>query len=863
MRRFVPFLLLLSGLSTLSGQTAATKELLGNYCTDCHDSGTKKGNLNLEALSFDLNDPKTFSTWVKVHDRVLEHEMPPKKKDQPEDAGRSAFLRDLSAALTAADAAKIEASGRSTWRRMNRYEYENTLRDLLGAPWLQVKDMLPEDGESNRFNKVGDALDVSHVQIARYLSAAEYALNEVLVRSSPEIKSTVKRYYAREQRGLWARSRFSEFNRSVERASFLIVGDEADIPALTDDKAVAAGLNNKDPELRERESVGVVASSYEPLEPSFNQFSAPFSGRYKLRVKAKSFWAGPLDEKKWWKPVQDKVSPGRTEEPVSLYANKRPRQLRKLGTFNVTPQDSVSEMDVQLMKTETIRPDAVRLFRSRPPAFRNPLAEKDGQPGVTFYWLEVEGPLEEPGIAIARKLMFGDLPLKKEGKTKWSVISEDPMKDAASLLPGFLARAYRRPVPEDEVPRFMNLVKTALDSGASFTEAMVATYSAILCSPEFVTLEERPGALDGPAVATRLSYFLHNTEPDAALRAAAAKGTLSDPAKVRSEADRLLSGKESARFVDAFLDYWLDLRKANDTSPDATLYPDYYLDDYLVESSVDETRAFFTELLKHDLPAANLVHSDFVMVNQRLARHYGLADIYEKTRSSSGDPGCADFLKVRLPPDSPRGGLMTQASILKVTANGTTTSPVLRGVWILERLVGKPVPPPPSAVPAVEPDTRGATTIREQLEKHRSQESCNACHQKIDPAGFALESFDVLGGWRDRYRALGDGGVKTAGIGKNGQTFEFHDGPAVDSSGILPDGRTFSDILGLKKLMLSDERQIARNLARQLVVYSTGSPVRFSDRPKIEAILDRCETSRFGVRTLIRELVASDLFLHK
>jgi len=860
MRRI--FLLLsISCVYSQAAPPAALSEVLENRCTDCHDADTKKGNLDLTALPYDLENPKTFATWVKVHDRVLEHEMPPKNKEQPADAERDAFLTGLSTALTAADSAKIRTAGRSTWRRMNRYEYENTLRDLLGAPWLQVRDMLPEDGESHRFNKVGDALDVSHVQISRYLAAADYALNEVMLRATSTVPMTVKRYYAREQSSLWKRSRFSEFNRSVERGTFLIVGNEADLPALTDDFAVAAGLAKNDPVRREQESVGVVASSYEPLDPSFNQFSAPVSGRYKLRVKAKSFWAGPLDDKRWWKPVQEKVSIGRTEEPVSLYSDKRPRQLRKLGTFSVTPQESISELETYLVKTETIRPDAVRLFRSRPPSFKNPLAEKDGQPGVAFHWLEVEGPLPEPGLDAAVKLMFGNLPVKKDGKRGWTVTSKDPLGDANTLLRGFLARAYRRPPSEEDLPRFLNLAKTALSSGASFGETMLTVYSAVLCSPEFVTLEEKPGALDDAGVATRLSYFLRNSEPSATLRSAASAGSLEKPEQVKAMADQLLSDKDSSRFVEAFLDYWLDLRKVNNTSPDSLLYPDYYLDDYLVESSVDETRAFFTELVAKDLPAANLVDSRFVMANERLARHYGLEDAYKAARTAS-KAGNSEFVKVTLPPDSPRGGLMTQASVLKVTANGTTTSPVLRGVWILERLVGKPVPPPPASVPAVEPDTRGATTIREQLDKHRSQESCNVCHVKIDPAGFALESFDVLGGWRDHYRALGDG-AKTPGIGKNGQAFAFHDGPGVDCTGTLPDGRNFKDIRELKKLMLTDERQVARNLLGQLVVYATGSPVRFSDRPEIERILDRCQPSRFGVRTIIRELVSSDLFLHK
>jgi hypothetical protein len=205
---------------------------------------------------------------------------------------------------------------------------------------------------------------------------------------------------------------------------------------------------------------------------------------------------------------------------------------------------------------------------------------------------------------------------------------------------------------------------------------------------------------------------------------------------------------------------------------------------------------------------------------------------------------------------------MTQASVLKVTANGTTTSPVLRGVWIMERILGKAPPAPPASVPAIEPDTHGAQTIRQQLDAHRNQEACAACHAKIDPAGFALENFDVLGGWRDRYRALGEG-ESPPGIGKNGQPFRFHLAQPVDASGLLPDGRKFQEIRELKRLLLQDERQLARNLARQLVTYATGAPVRFGDRPAIEKILDRTKASQYGVRSLIHEIVQSEVFQTK
>ena len=281
------------------------------------------------------------------------------------------------------------------------------------------------------------------------------------------------------------------------------------------------------------------------------------------------------------------------------------------------------------------------------------------------------------------------------------------------------------------------------------------------------------------------------------------------------------------------------------------MYSDYYLDDLLTESALEETRLFFAELLREDLPARNLVASDFAMLNERLAAHYGLPPVQ----------GVA-LRKTPLPKDSVRGGLMTQAAVLKVTANGTTTSPVLRGAWVMERILGQKPPPPPPSVPAVEPDIRGAVTVRQQLDKHRTLESCAACHAKIDPPGFALENFDVMGGWREHYRAEG-GDKPEKGLAKSGQKFAFHYALPVDASGELPDGRKFRDIREFKQLLLADEKQIACNLARQLTVYATGAPVRFADREQVDAILERASSSHYGVRSLIHELVQSDLFRNK
>jgi hypothetical protein len=864
--------LALAAWSRAADLPAGGRAFVERHCFECHDTETKKGGLDLSALKFDTTDSTNFAAWVLVHDRVSRGEMPPKKKPRPEPAELEAFTKSLSASLVAAEQASLAKEGRATRRRLNRYEYENALRDLLHAPWLQVREWLPEDGEAHRFNKIGEALDVSHVQMARYLGAADYALRQAMAQYAEQPKASVRRYYARDQRSYTGPMKFSVFNTAPERATFPVLGFKGQPDVRTGD----APITSTNAELREMEGVGVVASAYEPIEPKFNQFRAPVAGRYKLRFNAYSVWVGPGQSNKWFIPNLDDISRGRRDEPVVIYSEIPPRLLRWLGKFDITPEPGVHELDVWLLAGETIRPDAGRLFRSRPGASRwqNPLAETDGQPGVVFRWLEVEGPIYDQWPPAGHKLLFGDMPMANRkvsveverkaavetnrfGQRRFvppagvEVVSSKPMRDAERLLRDFIPHAYRRPVDDVELKRFLPVVRDALKKGNTFTDSIIAGYTAVLCSPEFVCLEEKPGRLDDYALASRLAFFLWNSPPDDELEWCAAKNELHKPDVLRAQTERLLVHPKSRQFVDAFLDYWLDLRKIVATAPDSGLYPDYYLDDLLTESALEETQRFFAELLRGDLPSRNLVASDFAMLNERLAAHYGLPPVQ----------GVA-LCRTPLPKESPRGGLLTQAAVLKVTANGTTTSPVLRGAWIMERILGQKPPPPPPSVPAVEPDIRGAVTIRQQLDQHRTLETCNVCHSKIDPPGFALENFDVMGGWRERYRAEGDG-VPEKGIAKSGQKFAFHYAQPVDASGALPDGRKFRDIREFKELLLADEKLIARNLARQLAVYATGAPVRFADREQIEQVLERASSSHYGVRSLVHEIVQSELFLNK
>jgi hypothetical protein len=332
----------------------------------------------------------------------------------------------------------------------------------------------------------------------------------------------------------------------------------------------------------------------------------------------------------------------------------------------------------------------------------------------------------------------------------------------------------------------------------------------------------------------------------------AREGKLRQSETLRAEVDRLLDRPEAKRFVNEFLNAWLKLDEINDTDPDRELYPEYAGDWWLVNSMVEESRLFFADLIAGNRPSRNVIDADYTFLDERLAGHYGVPGVFGPS-----------FQRKSLPKKSPYGGILTQASVLKVTANGTSTSPVLRGVYVMERLLGDPPSPPPPSIPAVEPDIRGTATIRELLKKHRADASCASCHNTIDPPGFALESFDVMGRWRENYRSLTQGSERIEGVGRSGNEFVHYIGKEIDASGVTLRGEHFEDILQFKKLLLRDEEAIARNLTEQLLVYATGAAVSFADRDEVQAILEKSRASAFGVRTIIHEMIQSPLFLRK
>ncbi len=917
-RRFALALFVGAALGRAAEPPRGAAPFIEKHCAGCHNDVDREAQLDLTRLVYGPDDKANFALWIKVHDRVKAGEMPPKKKSRPEAAELTAFLSSLSTQLADSDRARIAQEGRAVHRRLNRYEYENALRDLLRIPWAQVKDKLPHDGEQHGFNKSGEALDVSFVQIERYLSAADYAMRQAMAAAFQRPEAATRRIYAREAFGT-----FSYWPRENGTLPDRLAIPVLDSHAQPDVRAGRAP--NSTPETKEREAVGKVSSIFSDAGGYSWGFSAPTAGRYRIRVKGYSIWVsgggigrwfyeGQGAEKApvywlpiWHRPNSDEVWPGRSHEPIGIYAQST-GQTRPIGAVDFSPDPSVGEIEATLAAGESVRTDGMRLFRTRvngtDEQYVNPLATQEGMPGYAVQWLEVEGPLADDSATAGYKLLFGDLSMKRvetgqrggvplEGirspavagrggpppaggrggpggpggrgggrgpggrgggtpVAMIEVVSEEPQEDADRLLRDFVRVAFRRTAQELEMKGFRALFEKEFAQGSGFARAMLTAYTGVLASPGFVFLEEPPGRLGPMALATRLSLFLWNSLPDAALRARAESGELRQPEVLRAETERLLNDARSARFSEAFADYWLDLRKVDDNSPSATIYNDYELDDPLKLAAIDETRLFVAELVRSNLPVRNLVASDFTFLNERLAKHYGIAGVQG-----------ARMRRVTLPPDSDRGGLMTMASVLKVTANGTTTSPVLRGHWITERIMGIATPPPPANVKAVEPDIRGAVTIREQLAKHREDASCASCHTKMDPPGFALESYDVMGAFRDRYRAVAENVKPVPGFGMNGQAFAFHYGLPVDATGELPDGRPFRDVREFKQLIAQDVQPLARHLASQLIIFATGAPVTFSDRSALDQILQRTAAGNYGVRSLIHEIVQSGIFQTK
>lgn len=461
-------------------------------------------------------------------------------------------------------------------------------------------------------------------------------------------------------------------------------------------------------------------------------------------------------------------------------------------------------------------PDGARLFNGRD------LKTYKG-PTLRIHRIAIDGPVIDQWPPPAHRRLFAPGGGKRNAEA------------LRRILNNLARRAFRRPPSPAALRPILEVAKSQY-KGGSLEQAVRTGLVAVLCSPHFLYLQEPTATLDDHALASRLSYFLWSTMPNDRLSKLAQQGRLSRPAVLTGEVERMLADPRSAAFVSNFVGQWLGTRRVGEMQPDGKLFPNY--NRQLEDSMRAEPEEFFAHLLAKDLSALNLLESDFVVINGRLADHYQIP----KVRGNH-------FRPVLLKPSDPRGGVLGQAAVLTVTSNGTNTSPVARGVWVLERLLGTPPSPPPPDVEPLEPDTRGATTIRQQLEKHRQMTTCNSCHRKIDPFGMALENFDPIGQWRTKYW-----------IRRGNKRRPSRE---VDSQATLADGSTVEDVNDLKKYLLSKKRLFCDNLVQKLLIYATGRELTLSDQQASKRLAASLAQEDLGLGTLLTRIALSQPFRTK
>ena len=762
--------------------------LLNKYCSKCHGMQEPKGDFSIHVLSADLAPGKNRVGWASALKKLKAGEMPPKEQAQFTAEESQELVAWIELQLQAAVLSDRKAQGRTVLRRLNRDQYENTVCDLLQIK-TDLKELLALDGAADGFDNVGSALHLSSFALERYLEAGNRALN-LAIANTPRPPLIQKRYDLKNQ----------HFFRSTDENVYRQLDDA--LVLFTSSPWRAAWLS---------------------------EFYPPDGGQYRIRVSATAIQSGD-------QPVTYRVTSGDLRGKNGL-----------IGYFDVNREPKIMEAVVRLEPRAGLSILPYGLPRST--EILKIGVEKYSGPGVAIQWVEVEGPLHESWPPPSHKELLGELPRKQfpsdQVNLYHEVVSEEPEQDARNILERFLPRAFRREATKTEIDAYLQLFRDKIQQEYRFERAIRVPLLAALVSQDFLFLQETPGPLDDFALASRLSYFLWSSMPDNALFQLAKSKQLTAPEVLRQQVERMLNDPKAAAFTENFVGQWLGLRNIDFTEPNYLIYPEF--DHLLKVSMIRETELFFDELLKHDLSLANLIDSDFSMLNGRLARHYGI-------------PGAEgwEFKKVPLPKGCHRGGVLTMASVLKVTANGSYTHPVHRGVWVLERILGKRPPNPPANVPVVEPDIRGAKGIRDLLARHR-QGACAGCHAQIDPPGFALESFDVIGGWRDNYRTVGLGEP----VEVEGQRMGYLRGPKIDCVDVLPDGRKFQNIDEYKQLLLTEQDQIARTLAAKLVTYATGASPEAVDQRQLDELVENIRNKNFGLRSLVHAVVQSPLFRDK
>ena len=740
-----------------SANTAAFASLVTpftqKYCVNCHGNESPEAGVSLVKFIDEKTMLKDRRTWERAFDMVTQGEMPPRDHPQPSASEKATLLDYLDEKLHRIDCSKVSDPGRVTVRRLNRSEYNNTVRDLMGVAFRPADDF-PSDDVGYGFDNIGDVLSLPTLLMEKYLNAAEKIAQDALL--TADLSNPQKREFDRD---------------SLHRSG-------------------VAQPHGED---------GLILVSNGEFHA---EYQCPQSGEYVLKVSAAETPAGDEPSKMEFrideKPVtvftvsEREPKYGQFEFPVHLDRGPHKFAVAFLNDFYNDKAKDKNRRDRNLLvrDVQIVGPTSV---------------DPSGYPAFHRSFL-----VAVPG----------------EGKSL-------PEAARENLRP-FVKRAFRRPVSEDELTKFVGLAERIASNGESFATAMQVVVAGVLVSPHFLfrmETDKNPNdsndhhPLDDHELATRLSYFLWSSLPDDELMSHADTGDLHTDAEIDRQVRRMLTDPKSQALVENFAEQWLQLRILNEITPDPQKFPEFSSE--LRDDMKRETSRFFEHVMREDGSILEFLDGSYTFVNERLAKYYGFAGV-------SG----SEFQRVNLSGKN-RAGLLTQGSILTMTSNPDRTSPVKRGKWVMEVILNKPPPPPPPNVPelAETAKTQPNMTLRQQLELHRANATCASCHRMMDQLGFGIENFDAIGRWRDA-----DGNQK------------------LDTRGELPGGGSFAGPIELTGVLRSKQCEFGECLAEKMLTYALGRGLEFYDRCATAKIVKSLKEREFKFSVLVTEIVKSEPF---
>ncbi len=823
------------------------------HCLECHGAKKAMSGFRIDEIGADFAAPKVAEHWKEVIDRINVGEMPPKSRPRPEAKQAAAFVAWVNVQLKEVELAAKNAGGRIPMRRLNRDEYANTVRDLLFLDENIVRpltDDLPGDGKAEGFDRLGLALFFDQTQIERSLAVAEKLAAKAIVDDPPKTNRILNTFgFLKKRPPEDMVEVFPAFTHKIPRgAQDRIVKPD-----------VIEHIQGYPTYRKELEGWGVI-----------DHFSiakvATQDGYYRIRIKAKVDNRARTIANKFrifygmdsiiQTEAEALVDPSGTTEVVMFLRGgvgeevKGPQVLRLL--WNHTEKSVIREPNYMKLVSQWTglrgkmeQAAAKRVPKEEMDALKkdrtelekklnawkgvaniyNPDMDVEKLPRLLIESIEVEGPIQKDWPPPSHKALF---------------FAGDERQDIAyarEIFTKFLPRAYRRPVTKDEIEAIVLVVQTGMQkSKLGFRDAMRLGLQRVLCSPGFLFLQEPAGAnpqarpLTDHERATRLSYFLWSTMPDDELFSLAAQGKLKDavPAQVK----RMLADPKADQFVRNFAGQWLSVREYSSVQP-AAEYKDY--DKTLERASMHEPFAFFAEILNKNLAITSFLDSDFVVINERLAKHYGIDDVKGP-----------EFRRVAIKPEHNRGGVLGMSGLMTFLADGTRTLPMRRGSWVLRELFNEPPNNPPPNAGEIQPNTAGKSlTVRQRLELHRKDAICASCHAKLDPYGLALENYDAIGKWRVRF---------------NGEGFRGNNAPVLDVSGELADGTKFATLAEYKAGLMTQKDKFARALSIKMLTYALGRPVGYADHAVVETLTGKLKDDGYRIQTLIQAIAASEPF---